>query len=240
MVKQFFSRVGVFLSLLLVISLPVKAVSFDNLDDFILSKDPVQIKQALSYLETKLKENPTDGETHWMTAKAYLYLGDYEVDNKLEHYELGQKHADQAVTLAPDSPHSHYWQSALIGRIGQTKGILSSLNMVRPMKDTLDKVLELDENYADAYWVLSQLYHEAPGFPLSIGNKKKSLDNAEKAIELEPTNVEYQYQLAVALNYNGKKSDAVEVLYELFANPGLQNEPDVQKDAEELLAKLEK
>lgn len=239
MVKQSFRWMVLFLSLFLVINIPVKAVNFDDLDASILSKDPVQIKQALIYLEENLEKKPNDGKTHWMTAKAYLYLGDYEAENKLKNYETGQKHADRAVELAPDSPHSHYWKSTLIGRIGQVKGILSSLNMVRSMKETLDKVLELDENYADAYWVLSQLYQEAPGFPLSIGNKKKSLENAEKAFNLVPTNVEYQYQLAAALDYNDKKDEAIKILHELLANPSLQNEPNVQKDAELLLAKLE-
>lgn len=230
----------VLLVILLVASLPVKAVPLETIDTFIVTKEIPEIKKAISLLGEHLTENPNDGRALWMMAKAHLYLGDEIEEDKLAAFEAGKEYAEQAVKLLPQSADAHYWVAALIGRVGQTRGILSSLFMVRPMKNALDRVLELDEDYADAYWVLSQLYHEAPGFPLSIGSKKLALENAQIALNLDPDNVEFQLQLAKALEYNGDKRAAVETLNELLTMPALKDEPKIKKEAEELLAQLTK
>lgn len=230
----------VLLLVLFAVSLPIAAADFAGIEEDILTKQIPLIEKSIAALEEYLAENPEDGQALWLTAKAYLYLGDEVDDGKLEVFETGQKYADRAVEHLPDSPHSHYWQSALIGRVGQTRGILSSLFMVRPMKDALDRVLELDQDYADAYWVLSQLYHQAPGFPLSIGNKKLALENANKALELDAENLEYILQLALVLEYNGRKEEAKQVVTDLLKKPEIENEPKVKADAEEFLAKLDK
>ena len=171
------------------LALPVHALDYAQVDALIISKDVAEIERAIEMLEEHLGQQPQDGEALWLAGKAYLYLGDRTDGDRLRVFEKGKEYTDKAVELVPDSPDAHYWLAALIGRIGQTRGILSSLFMVRPMKDALDRALELDENYAPAYWVLSQLYQQAPGFPLSIGNKKQALENAQRAVELEPQNL---------------------------------------------------
>lgn len=220
-------------ALLVLAGLPLQAAQLEQIDQLILTKDLAKIQEAAALLEERLEKNPEDGETLWLLSKAYLYLGDRTADGKLEVFEKGKEYADRAVEVLPNSPHAHYWQSALIGRIGQTRGILSSLFMVRPMKDALDRVLELDENYAPAHWVLSQLYHQAPGFPLSIGSKKLALEHAQRAVALEPEDLEFQLQLAVALEYNGKKGEALELLEGLRSNPKLNSDPELAAQVEE-------
>lgn len=228
------------LVLLLGSILPAQAADFEAIDNYITSKKVPQIEKAITLLEEYLHENPNDGQGLWLTAKAYLYLGDRIEEGKLEAFQKGKEYADRAVEHLPDSAHSHYWQSALIGRVGQTRGILSSLFMVRPMKDALDRVLELDQDYADAYWILSQLYHQAPGFPLSIGNKKLALENAEKALEYDPENLEYLLQLAKALEYNNRQEEALQIVTDLLKMPALEEDPDVKAEAEEFLGKISK
>jgi len=220
------------LVLVVIFHVPVSANDYQAIDDLIHSKETSQIQEAIDRLAKHLEKTPEDGEALWRIAKAYLYLGDRVDDDKLEVFETGKTYAEAATKHLPASPHPHFWHASLIGRIGQTRGILSSLFMVRPMKDALDQALELDENYADAHWVLSQLYHQAPGFPLSIGNKKLALQHAEKAVELDPENLEYQMQWAVALEHNGRKNEAIAILERLLADPALQNEPELKKEAE--------
>lgn len=230
-------HLAVLAALLLTFTLSVHAADYAELDALILTKDVPKIQSAIDGLKELLGQNPDDGEALWLLSKAYLYLGDRTEEGRLKVFETGKKYADQAVETVPDNPHAHYWLSALLGRIGQTRGILSSLSMVRPMKEALDRVLELDENYAAAYWVLSQLYQQAPGFPLSIGNKKLALENARRAVELAPEDLEFQLQLAKALEHNGQKAEAKAVLEEIRSNPRLKDDSDLQKEAEELHAK---
>lgn len=220
--------------------LPAAAVNLEAVERQILTKRVPQIEAAIASLTAHLESNPDDGQALWLISKAYLYLGDQIGENVLETFEKGKTYADRAVEVLPDSPDAHFWLASLIGRIGQTRGILQSLFMVRPMKDALDRVLELDVNYADAYWVLSQLYEQAPGFPLSIGNKKLALETAYKSIELDAENIEYPIQLARALDRNRRREEAIEVLEELLTRPALALDADVKEEAEELLADLKR
>lgn len=232
MFKRVSYPVIVVLTLILALCVQAHGADFEAIDELIETKNVSRIREAIDRLETHLKGNSQDGEALWRTAKAYLYLGDRVDDDKLEVFETGKAYAETAVEFLPTSPHPHFWQAALTGRIGQTRGILSSLFMVRPMKDALDQALELDENYADAHWALSQLYHQAPGFPLSIGSKKSALQHAERAIELDPGNLDYQLQLALALEYNGRKDEAISVLESLLVDPALNQEPELRAEAE--------
>ncbi len=222
------------LTIIFVLALSVfaGAADFRSIEGLIETKDVTRIQEAIDRLEAHLQDKPADGEALWLIAKAHLYLGDRTEDDKLAILEMGKSYAEAAIEVLPNSPHPYYWQASLSGRIGQARGIMSSLFMVRPMKESLDRALELDDDYADAHWVLSQLYHQAPGFPLSIGNKKSSLQHAERALELEPANFDYQLQFAVALEYNGRKQEAIEVLEALLAEPNLKKDPDTQADAE--------
>lgn len=238
--KTKLGKIALVMSLLLLAALPAAAVDLAALDQMIGTKQVPKIEAVIAELTQHLEEQPNDSHALWLIGKAHLYLGERITDDVLATFEKGKEYADRAVEIAPDSPDAHFWQAALIGRIGQTRGILQSLFMVRPMKDALDRVLELDENYAGAYDVLSQLYEEAPGFPLSIGNKKLALEMAQKAVELGPDNIEYPIQLARALDHNGRRGEAVEVLRELLARPEVRLDPEIEAAAQELLAKLDR
>jgi len=240
LVKSIIRPLILVFALVLSLTPAIYAINYSSVEAQIESEELPKIQTAIESLEKHLQASPQDGEALWLIAKAYLYLGDRIEDDILETFETGKEYADAAVEMLPGSPHPHFWQASLMGRIGQTRGILSSLFMVRPMKEALDKALELDESYADAHWVLSQLYHQAPGFPLSIGNKKLALEHAEKSVELDPDNLEYQIQLAVALEYNGRKKEAVQVLDDLLANPALKAKPELKAEAEEYHAKFSK
>lgn len=238
--KKTLRKLVIVMCLVLVAALPAVAVDLAAIDQMIETKQVPKIEAVIVELTEYLEKEPDDGHALWLISKAYLFLGERITDDVLATFEKGKEYADRAVEIAPDSPDAHFWQASLIGRIGQTRGILQSLFMVRPMKDALDRVLELDEDYADAYDVLSQLYQEAPGFPLSIGNKKLALETAYKSIELDPDNIEYPIQLARALDHNGRRDEAIEVLRELLARPEVKLDPEIETEAQELLAKLER
>ncbi len=208
--KTTFRKLVIVRSLILVAALPAAAIDVDALDQAIETKQVPNIEAVIAELTEHLEKEPDDSDALWLISKAYLFLGERITDDVLATFEKGKEYADRAVEIAPNSPHAHFWQASLIGRIGQTRGILQSLFMVRPMKDALDRVLELDENYADAYDVLSQLYEEAPGFPLSIGNKKLAWDMADSAVELYQEQKEYPSAVSRGLNIHGRRESAVD------------------------------
>lgn len=233
------------MSCLLLFSISVGAVGNKILEanDLIESKQVGNVEQAINILADIVAEteadNPYYGELLWRMAKGYLYLADRSPDDQqLELYEKGKEYAEQSVLVTPNSPDAHFWLGALIGRVGQAKGILNSLFMVRPLKESLDRVLELDPDYADAYFALSQLYLQAPGWPLSIGDRKEALVTAEQAVGLDPDDPEYKVQLARVLIEYKRIGEAKDLLSEALASPEMEIDDLLKMQAEELVEKF--
>lgn len=197
------------------------------------------IESAIDKLESILADEPDNGTALWVMAKAKLYLGDrVEKDKRLEIYESGKEFAEQATEIATNSADAYYWLAALTGRVGQTKGILNSLFMIGPLKEALDSAIELDADFADPYFAMSQLYQQAPGWPLSLGNKDLALEYAEKAVELDPGDPEFQVQLARVLVDHKRHDEALELLEIALESPEMEIDLILKAEAEELYAKI--
>lgn len=196
-------------------------------------------QEAINLYQEALTKSPDNYQILWRLGKSHLMTADeLPKEKRLVLYEKGKEYTEKAIELAPDSPDSYYWYASLTGRIGQTRGILQSLFMVKPMKEALHRVLELDPQYASAYYVLSMLYMEAPGWPLSIGNKNLSLENALRSVELEDDNYDFLFNLAqVYLDHNEKRK-AQEILEDLLEHPEVQTEEKKKIEIEEILSSL--
>ena len=84
--------------------------------------------------------------------------------------------------------------------------------MAMPMRDELENAVQLDPNHVDALRVLSMLYNEAPGWPVSIGNKQKALEDVERAYALDPEDLGGWVQLARRRKHYGKAAAAKALL----------------------------
>ncbi|MFW6213311.1 MAG: hypothetical protein ACOC8L_10455, partial [Spirochaetota bacterium] len=98
-------------------------------------------------------------------------------------YEAGEQYGIEAVEADPNNHLGYYWQSANIGRWGQTKGVLNSLFKAGPMRDLLRTAVEVEPEHAGSYYVLGQLYSEVPGL-ISFGNVEYAVGLARKSIDL--------------------------------------------------------
>lgn len=149
------------------------------------AKQDNAIDQGIALLNKFLAANPNNYDALWRQARFYWYKGDHQPEGKkLNDFEKGKAFAERAVNANEKDAEGHYWFASLIGSVGQEKGILNSLFMVKPMKEQLDRCIELDPKYHDAYDVLAQLYWKVPGPPISIGNKKKAAELARKAADM--------------------------------------------------------
>jgi tetratricopeptide (TPR) repeat protein len=87
-----------------------------------------------------------------------------------------------------------------LGRLAQTR-LLGALPLVKEMEQTFKASLEADEafDYAAAHRSLGMLYHQAPGWPASIGSKSKARRHLEKAVEVAPNYPDNHLTLLEAL-----------------------------------------
>lgn len=165
-----------------------------------------------------MPEEMDNPEFLWKKARLYYFYGDniaQERDYKLENFERGLELLEIAEELDDQNPDIFYWKASLTGMRGQTRGVLQSLFMVNPMKEALDKTIELDPDYDSAYFVLGILYREVPGWPLSIGDDKKSVEYLEKALSYRPNDLEWKYELALSLIENKERERARQLLEEI-------------------------
>ncbi len=163
------------------------------------------------------RDNP---EFLWRKARLYYWYGDYVAQDrnyKLQIFERGLELVERAAELDDTNADIFYWKASLTGMRGQTRGVLQSLFMVSPMKEALEKTIELDPDYASAYYVLGRLYREVPGWPLSIGDDAKSVEYLEKALSFEPDNLEWQLELTLSLLEKGERNQARNILEDILA-----------------------
>ena len=93
----------------------------------------------------------------------------------------------EAIQRSPKSAAAHYWLGMNLGQLARTK-TLGALHLVRQMEDEFKQALLLDSkvDYAGPDRSLGYLYRDAPGWPTSIGSKKKAREHLERAVQLHP------------------------------------------------------
>lgn len=95
--------------------------------------------------------------------------------------------ARAVIAAKTNSVGAHYYLALNIGQLARTK-MLGALKLLTEMERELKLVIQLDPkfDYAGGHRTIGVLYLEAPGWPTSVGDKKKARLNLEKAVELAP------------------------------------------------------
>ena len=138
-------------------------------------------RQALGVAEDKY-------ESYWKISRIQYYVGAHSPEKKDKKiiFSQGIYHAKKAVALQPEKPDGHYWLGVNNGKYGETRGVMKSLSLVKPIKKSMFKIIEVDRGYEDggADRVLGRVFFKVPG--IAGGSKDKSLEHLEKSKELGP------------------------------------------------------
>jgi tetratricopeptide (TPR) repeat protein len=127
-------------------------------------------------------------ESYWKISRIQYYIGAHTAEKKDKKviFSQGVYHAKKAVALQPEKPDGHYWLGVNNGKYGETRGVMKSLSLVKPIKQSMFKIIEVDRGYEDggADRVLGRVFFKVPG--IAGGSKDKSLEHLEKSKELGP------------------------------------------------------
>lgn len=207
--------------------------------------DAAHLDTAFDLLEDVIIKDPGCDWAYGLISEIYYWTGEYaEPEDKLFNFEQGVSYGEKGVSVNENSLEANFWLAVNYGSFGTERGIMKSLELIKPIKACIDRVLEIDEAYfyGGPWRVLGRLYHKAPGFPFSIGDTKKSLTCLQKALEFGPKF--YLNHLFIAETYQSLriKDKAVEHL-EWIINAPLnkyheQEDESYKRDAEELLTKI--
>lgn len=111
-----------------------------------------------------------------------------------------------AIALDGKSAAAHYYLGLNYGQLAQTK-LLGAIKLVGQMEVVWKRTIELDPKFdhAGGHRTLGILYRDAPGWPTSIGSKKKSREHLQMAVELAPDYPGNRLSLIEALSKWGEK-----------------------------------
>ncbi len=207
--------------------------------------DEENMESAHESLSDLTEEDPECGWAYGLLSEIYYWSGEYaDAEDKLFYYEKGVEYGEEGVAAEEDSLEANFWLSVNWGSYGQEKGIMKSLSLINPIKEAAERVLEMDETYfyGGPWRVLGRLYNKAPGFPISIGNNKKSLECFEKALEFGPKfylNHLFLAELYISDRKYDKAKETLEWIISAPLNRGHENEDEGYKsDAVALLEGL--
>ena len=131
----------------------------------------------------------------WKREKALLFaracfdLGEFITDKsyKATIAKEGITAAETSLALNAKSAHARFYLGMNHGQLARTK-TLGALSEVKHIESNLLKGIEIDETFQNGccHLYVAILYKNAPGWPASVGNRKKSRRHFEKAVEVAP------------------------------------------------------
>lgn len=177
-------------------------------------KDMVSAKEAEGLYRDALLIMDKKYEAYWKVSRILYYIGEHTESKKERQiiFSQGIYYAKKAIDLEPEKPDGHYWLGVNNGKYGETRGVLKSLSLVKPIKQAMNKVIELDRSYEDGGpdRVLGRVYFKLPG--LAGGSKDKSLEHLLKSKEYGPNDAVTRIYLAETYLAKDEKDKAREEL----------------------------
>jgi tetratricopeptide (TPR) repeat protein len=205
--------------------------------------DLAKAQAAWTKLEEALAAKEDPYAVYWRMARVEYWIGDHTADNdaKKKIFQKGVDCAKKAVDLGPDKVEGHFWLGVNYGVYGEAKGVLKSLFLVKPIKEEMRRVLEIDPAYdrGGADRILGRVYHEVPG--IAGGSEKKSLEHLLKAVEYGPRvglNLLYLADTYIALDRIDDARKTLETILTMEPLPDLL--PETAEERDQARAKLEK
>ncbi len=154
-----------------------------------VSQPQIVAEQAYDLAKSRYETNQADPTAAWQFARACFEVADLS-DKDSERARFGHEGADvceQLLKREPTNAAAHYYLGMNIGQVAQTKS-LGALPLVRQMRKEWEAARGLDEHldFAGPDRNLGVLYRDAPGAPLSVGNRTQALQHMARAVELAP------------------------------------------------------
>lgn len=153
--------------------------------------DKRKVDRLVVAFAKKAQADPADVESRLKAAQLCYYawrLDDKDNKRRVDIGKLTLKLAKEVIALDPKHPGGHLWAGAALAMIGLPRGVLNSLQLVPEGKAYFEASIKHDPAYLNgmAYTLMGHAYHVVPGFPISIGDKKRAQEYLAKARLSDP------------------------------------------------------
>ena len=121
----------------------------------------------------------------------------YTLDKK-KHEPALEKLAEQATRLRenqPDNADAYLWEGIIYSTYAGAIGTLRALKAVTHSRDALEQSIVIDSSSSNsaAYTFLGALYFLVPEWPIAFGDLDLAKENLDKAIEMNPADIDVNF-----------------------------------------------
>ena len=156
-------------------------------------------EKAAQEFQDVLKSDPSNATA--LRGMGYSYLIKEDYHNAGDFFS-------RAAEKIPDDPRVLYYSAVLAQRVG---GLEPNDQRTVRAQNQLEKVIQLDPEFADAYSVLAFVYSTQE-------KNEQALKTMMKAVELNPRNPAYLFNLSQLCSANRDFKDALSILKQLANN----------------------
>jgi tetratricopeptide (TPR) repeat protein len=158
----------------------------------------VRAQTVFNRAQAQYQSDTNDPVTAWQYGRACFDWAGWAT-NKAQRAEVARDGiaACRQSLLLTNSAAAHFYLGFNLGQLAQCE-MLHGLRLVREMDHEWQMALKLDPSfdYGGPTRSLGLLYRDAPGWPLSLGNRRKALDYLQNAAALAPDDPENILNLA--------------------------------------------
>ena len=174
-------------------------------------------EKHFSLSQSNLQANPKDSAAARELARAAFEYADLATNEtqRAEIAQTGITTARQVVAREPQAAAGHYLLAMNLGELAQAEApSIAAYKLVHEVEHEFKEAAELDDtiDFAGPARTLGLLYYQAPGWPLSVGNKRKARQWLERAVAAAPEFPENQLNLAEAYLKWRLKDETAKVL----------------------------
>jgi tetratricopeptide (TPR) repeat protein len=185
-------------------------------------------KQALEIYRQVLQINPDDYTALWRTSLLYARVGN-RLDSKeqqKDYFKQSRLYAEEALKVDSTDAESHYVMSVAMGRMALISGARERVAASREIRRQALAALRFDPDHAGAHHIMGRWHFKIAnlnfaerlaadylfgGIPGKASNQK-AIEYLRKAVQLDPRNVMYRYDLANVLVEEDQIGEAKEQL----------------------------
>jgi tetratricopeptide (TPR) repeat protein len=135
------------------------------------------------------KADTNNLEASWQLGRACFDLADAATNNtqRAQIAQEGIIASRRATVIDPKLAAGYYYLGLNLGQLARARP-LSAIGILDDVESAWLSAIALDPKfeYSGSHRAIGVLYRDAPGWPLSLGNRKKSLFHLEKAVEVSP------------------------------------------------------
>jgi len=155
-------------------------------DDTKSFDSPDGLEQELQYLLSTGMAQSKDPTVLRRLSSLYLDLGYglyVDREQQLAAFQEGARLAKKALEQQEASADAHFLYAANLGKAVQLEGLVASAFALQTLRQHVNRVLALDQEYAPAHHMLGLMYEELPWF--LGGDSEAAGEHLKKAVSLD-------------------------------------------------------